>query len=313
MSITAINTSRMSLSEWLEHRKTGIGGSDAGAIMGVNKYVTPLDLYNDKLGLVEKDLTDNQAVYFGNVLEDVVAQEYSRRTGEKVRRRNQIFRHKQHSWMIANIDRDIVGKKKLLECKTTSAYINSEEWGPEGTDQVPFHYFCQVSHYMAVMDYDEADLAVLIGGNQFRIYNIRRDATFEQMLIEKEKAFWENHVLTQIPPEPVSLSDIQALYAKDDGSSISANVEIMTQVAELNLVNEELKRLSDDKQRLETSVKGFMREHSVLIGLDGSPLVTYKTAKGRKSFNAKAFENDHPALYLQYITETEGSRRFLIK
>ena len=75
MSITAINTSRMSLSEWLEHRKTGIGGSDAGAIMGVNKYVTPLDLYNDKLGLVEKDLSDNQAVYFGNVLEDVVAQE----------------------------------------------------------------------------------------------------------------------------------------------------------------------------------------------------------------------------------------------
>ena len=113
MSITAINTSRMSLSEWLEHRKTGIGGSDAGAIMGVNKYVTPLDLYNDKLGLVEKDLTDNQAVYFGNVLEDVVAQNIQDALAKRCARRNQIFRHKQNSWMIANIDRDIVGKKKV--------------------------------------------------------------------------------------------------------------------------------------------------------------------------------------------------------
>ena len=143
MSITAINTSTNEPVRMVGAQKTGIGGSDAGAIMGVNKYVTRLILYNDKLGLVEKDLTDNQAVYFGNVLEDVVAQEYSRRTGEKVRRRNQIFRHKQHSWMIANIDRDIVGKKKLLECKTTSAYINSEEWGRKAPDQVPFHYFAK--------------------------------------------------------------------------------------------------------------------------------------------------------------------------
>ena len=136
MSITAINTSRMSLSEWLEHRKTGIGGSDAGAIMGVNKYVTPLDLYNDKLGLVEKDRQITRPYISGTswrTLLRKVRQTHWRKGAPK----KSDIQTKQNSWMIANIDRDIVGKKKLLECKTTSAYINSDEWGRKALIRCP--------------------------------------------------------------------------------------------------------------------------------------------------------------------------------
>lgn len=314
MSAIATITKDLSHEEWLQNRMKGIGGSDAGAIMGVNPYMSALDLYNDKTGITPpKDLSDNEAVHFGNVLEDVVAQEYTRRTGVKVRRRNAQFAHAKYPWMLANIDRDVVGASKLLECKTAGAYFKKDEWGEAGSDKVPMHYYIQCAHYMCVMGYESADLAVLIGGRDFRIYHIEKDAELEEMLIQKEHDFWNNHVLKGIPPEPTTKADIESLYGVDDGTSIEANITIMTDVLELESVKEEIKRLGAEQDRLETNIKGFMKEHTTLMGMDGSPLVSWKATAGRKSFDTKSFQKDHKELYSQYIKESAGSRRFMIK
>src|SRR5690625_1924567 len=153
----------MSREEWLRERKTGIGGSDAAAVLGFSPWVSPFELYIDKTSEHVEEI-DNEAIHWGNVLEDVVAEEFTRRTGKKVRRRNQTFRHKEHEFMIANIDRDVVGERALLECKTTNAF-NLDAWDGE---QIPPAYICQLQHYMSVLDYEKAYIAVLIRSEERR-------------------------------------------------------------------------------------------------------------------------------------------------
>src|SRR5690625_4828851 len=209
----------MSRDEWLRERQKGIGGSDASAILGFNPWKSPFELYIEKTSDQVQEI-DNEAIHWGNVLEDVVAQEFTRRTGKKVRRRNQIFKHKEHDWMIANIDRDVVGERALLECKTTNAF-NADAW--EG-DEIPPMYMCQLQHYMAVLDYEKAYIAVLIGGQKFVWKEIERDDEFIELMIELERDFWENHVLAGVPPEidgsKSATELLNAMYPEDNGETI---------------------------------------------------------------------------------------------
>jgi putative phage-type endonuclease len=224
--------------EWLALRNTGIGGSDAGTVLGVNRYKQPLELYKEKRGeLVPDDISDKLAVRIGHGLEDFVAQLYTQETGQRVERCNTLLRHPQHQWMLGNVDRLVwegdkrpqhrgeIRTRKLLECKTTlSKFIDSEEWGPGGTDQVPIHYLAQCQHYMAVTGAEHCDLAVLMAGPDFRIYPIARDDDLIASMIEREGEFWER-VQSGAEPELVyehpSTSDLIAkLYPGTDGQTI---------------------------------------------------------------------------------------------
>ena len=116
------STLDMNRDEWLELRKQGLGGSDAGTVLGFNKYKSPFELYQEKIGEYSEEV-DNDAVYFGNALEDFVAQEFAKRTGKKVRRMNKFLVHPEYEFMNANLDRVVVGEKAILECKTASEYL----------------------------------------------------------------------------------------------------------------------------------------------------------------------------------------------
>jgi putative phage-type endonuclease len=205
MTADTISTKDMSEADWLKLRHTGIGGSDGATVMGLNQYKTPYELYPEKTGQIEADdLSDNAAVHFGNVLEDVVATEYAERTGQKVTRSNMFYRDKEFDFLIANIDRKVVGAKKILECKTAGQYM-SDQWGPgnkdgELDDTVPMPYLIQCTHYMAVLEVEECDLAVLIGGRDLRIYTIRFDHDLWHTLLDAYVKFW-TCVETRTPPE----------------------------------------------------------------------------------------------------------------
>lgn len=123
-----IDTKDMSSEDWLKLRRNSIGGSDAGAILGFNKYESPYSLYCKKVypETFEQDLSDNEAIHFGNVLEDVVAKEFVARTGKKVRKHNKMMYHEEHDFMSANVDRVVIGEKAILECKTANQYKESE-------------------------------------------------------------------------------------------------------------------------------------------------------------------------------------------
>ena len=132
--------------KWLEARKTYIGRSDLGAIVGVSRYKTALDVYLEKTSELSEEV-NNDATYWGNVLEEVVAQEYSKRTNLPLKTETTLLRHKEHEFLGANIDRWVGSKEYVLECKTAS-FMMARDWGEEGTDQIPESYIVQVAHYL---------------------------------------------------------------------------------------------------------------------------------------------------------------------
>jgi len=206
-------------------RKTGIGGSDVASIVGLSPWKTARELYYEKIGGIEDDnsLDDNELIHFGNVLEQVVADEYTRRHGEKLQKRNELIRHKEYPFMIANIDRKIVGRQAVFEAKTADKFTRGK-WGEDGSDDIPDHYRTQVEHYMNVTGYDEAVLAVLIGGNEFRHYPIKKDKELSEKLIQACIQFWdmvEKRIEPPIDYEHKSTSAmLKRIYPGTNGETI---------------------------------------------------------------------------------------------
>lgn len=299
----------MSREEWLKERKKGIGGSDASVILGFNPWKSPFELYIEKTGGEVQEI-DNEAIHWGNVLEDVVAQEFSRRTGKKVRRRNQIFKHKENDWMIANIDRDVVGERALLECKTTNAF-NLDAW--EG-DEIPPAYMCQLQHYMAVLDYEKAYIAVLIGGQKFIWKEIERDDEFIELMIEHEKNFWENHVLKGVPPEidgSKSASELLTkMYPEDNGETVmlpSDEAEILIEAIES--IKAEVKEKQALQKEYENKLKLLIGEAQ--MGVTPKYEVRHKTYE-RSSLDTKRLKKELPDIAKKY-TRQSTYRRLMIK
>lgn len=140
-----IRTTDLSHEEWLMLRKRGIGGSDAGAICGLNPYSSPMKIYQDKIS-PELDERDNEAIRIGHDLEDYVAFRFTEATGLKVRKSNFMYQSSEYPFMIADVDRLVIGEDAGLECKTASAY-HADKW-KDG--RAPAHYVIQCCHYMAV-------------------------------------------------------------------------------------------------------------------------------------------------------------------
>lgn len=331
--------------EQLEQRKAGIGGSDIGAVLGFSPYKTPLDVYNEKLGFVQPaDLSSNDSVHFGNVLEDTVASEFSRRTGFKVRRNNNQLAHRDYPFLLANIDRDIVGKpfglKCGLECKTTDKWAARPELWGEGAalefdsggephivdydEKVPDWYLMQCAHYMAVTDADMWFLAVLIGGNDFRFYTIQRNMKLEKAMIARASAFWQ-HVLEETPPPPTNVVDLEAMFSIDNGKSITATPEIVDAYVRSKEIQAQMKALETELEGqtigktklggLKNKIRMFIGEHSeVVLDGEGKPLATWKAPKnGRKFFDQESLKRDDPATFRKYYKTVPGSRTLLFK
>lgn len=162
-----ISLSGVSRTEWLRLRKSGIGGSDAGAVCGVNPYSSAMKIYKDKVSDDTEEL-NSEAVRIGNDLEDYVAKRFMESAGLKVRKSNFMYRSVEHPFMIADVDRFIVGEDAGLECKTASAY-QSEQWAD---GKIPLHYIMQCYHYGSD----------IIGLNQ-KEPNSKGDAEFSPVLI----------------------------------------------------------------------------------------------------------------------------------
>ena len=306
--VVAASTREMTREQWLEERRKGIGGSDAAAVAGLSRYRTPIQVYMEKLGLVEPP-EENEAMYWGKKLEDLVAEEFSVRTGMKVRRCRAILRHPEHPFMLANVDRLIVGRNEGLECKTAGAYKTSE-W--EG-DEIPWEYAIQCHHYMAVTGFSAWWIAVLIGGNRFVYKRIERDEEIIRNLIKIEEDFWHNHVLKRIPPEPdgseASSEFLRQLYPTSNGQAVDLPPDVESLIQQYEQAAEEEKAAAARKEEAENKIKALLGEYEYGFWKDRK--VTWKTMTTNR-FDTKRFQKDHPDLYRQYLTESTY-RRFSIK
>lgn len=259
-ALRLVSTKNLSRDEWLLMRKQGIGSSDAAAAVGLNPYQSPLELWMIKTGREENlpkiDPNDESSpMYWGNILEPIVAAHYTKHSGFKVRRTNAILQHpdEDKGWMLANIDYSIVGSKdvQILECKTAGEF-GSRLW----RDGVPEYVQCQVQHQLAVTGKTAADVCVLLCGQKIEVHRIERDEVLIARLIELERQFWE-YVITDTPP-PADGSDsasvaLRALYPSDRGDTLDLSEDDAFSDAFTNLVS--VRAEIESRQAIESELK----------------------------------------------------------
>ncbi len=290
----------MSLSEQqLAARAAGIGGSDAPVVAGLSPWKTPLELWQEKLGEASP-IEETELMYWGQQLEALIADEFSKRNGVKVARVNTTLVHPDHPWMVGNIDRRIVGEKSVLECKATAQKIE---------EPVEAHQ-AQVLHYMALTGAKVGFLAYLVQGRQYLQFRIERDDEAIDALIRIESAFWR-HVKDRTPPAAVNLQDVARLYPGDNGQAVIAPDGIAAACYRLAALKTRLKEVEAEAEAEELAIKGAMGEASTLLGADGKPMATWKV-QSAKRLDTKALKEAEPAMVERFTHETT-SRVFRLK
>lgn len=303
-----IPTADMNNEEWLTLRKTGIGGSDAGSICGVNPFGSPMKVYHDKTSSGVEEL-DSEAVRQGHDLEDYVAQRFMEATGQKVRRSNFMYRSVENPFMIADVDRLVIGEDAGLECKTASAY-NTDKW-KDGN--IPLHYIMQCYHYMAVTGKCTWYIAAVILGQQFTYRKLVWDDDLIAQLISVEKDFWENHVAAGVLPSPDG-SDIcsevlnQYFHSARKGSTIRLEGfdDRLRRRAE---IMEQIDRLQKEQNSIEQEVKLYMQDNE--YATSDSYRVSWSSVQSTR-LDAKRMKEELPDIYRDYAVQSV-SRRFQIK
>lgn len=315
-ALRLVETKDLSREDWLSVRKNGIGGSDAAAAVGLHPYMSALELWLDKTGRAEgmprPDPDDTTSpTYFGTLLEPIVAASYTKQTGNRVRRVNAVLRHPAIPWMLANVDREVVGCRdvQLLECKTAGEF-GARLW----RDGVPEYVQIQVQHQLAVTGKAAAHVAVLLCGQALEVFRIERDDGLIARLIELEARFWK-FVETDTPP-PADGSEsadraLRHLYPGHGGTvDFTDDVRLSSVFADLVAVRAEIEARQAAEAQLKQTIQQAMGEATRAVFETGS--VSFKRSRDSSAIDLERLLADHPEFELQYAISKSGSRRFLV-
>ncbi|KAB0670281.1 YqaJ viral recombinase family protein [Oryzomonas sagensis] len=295
-----------SRAEWLQARRSGIGGSDAAAVLGVSRYATPYQVYLDKRGELPEP-PESPAMFWGRALEPAIRQRYADATGRTVRVPGRIVRHRERPYLLATLD-GVTDDGRVLEIKTARS---AEGWGEPGSDEIPEAYLCQVQHYLMVTGLELADVAVLIGGQDFRLYEVRADRELQELMAGREAEFW-GRVERGEPPDAASMADLALRFRHPVAATVPATPGAVAAVAGMKALKAEQKLLEAEEERLKIVIQACMGEMEGLT-IDGRLAATWKAAKPPSRFDHDAFRAAHPELYRQYLKTGEAARRFLLK
>lgn len=299
---------------WLATRNGGIGGSDASVIMGLNPFKSQYQLWLEKTGQAEApDLSHVQAVYWGTKNEGNVADWFQETTGKKVRKLGTL-RNRAHPFMLANVDRAIMGEEAGLEIKTAGV-SQAKKW--KG-DEIPDAYYCQCLHYLAVTGADRWYIAVLIGGNEALYKTVERNEDDIKALIQAEADFWKLVETKTPPPVDGSPSCAAALSERYKGGAPSILLpadsdEIIESLESDKAIMDALKKQMTEKENRLKELLGDAEE-----GTTDNYRVIWKTMAGRSSVPLAKVKKSSPNIYklLQdkgLITMGKPTRRFSIK
>lgn len=306
----AISTLEMTRKEWLKERTKGIGGSDASVVLGLNKWKTPFELWLEKTGQSNVEESAGEAAYFGTLLEDLVAKEFERRSGKKVRRNNFMLQHPEYPFITANIDRKVVGEDALLECKTASAYL-TKDWE---SDEIPAPYLVQVQHYLGVTGYKKAYIAVLIGGQKFIWKEVERDDELIEMIFDAEVHFWEHHVIGNVPP-PLDGSSAAEEYLKeryqetDPDKVVDLSYEFKEKLESYFELKRNIKQLQELAKQTENELKQELKDAET--GFAPGYQITWKPVTSNR-VDTKLLKKKYPDVY-NSVLKTSQYRRFNVK
>jgi putative phage-type endonuclease len=299
----------MDQAQWLDERRKGIGGSDVAAILGLSPFKTAYQVYQEK----RKEIADwegNETTDWGKRMEPAIRQWYSDQTGRAVRLPDKIMYHQKYPFMLASLD-GFTDDRRIVEIKTTRS---SKGWGEPGTNEIPDYYAVQVHHYMIVTGFEVADVPVSIAGGSPALYEVEADKELSDMIIEAEAAFWQR-IQDGNPPDPVTYADAVARFGKVKSEGIvTASPMAEGAVDELRRIKSLITIYEADEEAIKGRLIAYIGDNGdTLINSNGDTLLTYKFTSGRKTFDSKSFEKDHPDLFQKYLKIGEPSRRFLLK
>ena len=303
-----IPLSGVSSTDWLRLRKSGIGGSDAGAICGVNPYSSAMKVFHDKTSDEVEEL-DNEAVRIGHDLEDYVAQRFMEATGLKVRKSNFMYRSREYPFMIADVDRLVAGEDAGLECKTASIY-NADKWE---NGNIPLHYVMQCYHYMAVTGRRTWYIAAVILGKEFTYRKLEWNDGLIDRLVEVEEDFWNNYVVKGIiPPPDGSKACDEVLEQYSHTARKESRIKLVGFDGKLRRREEILGFISvlqEEQKQIEQEVKLFMGDN------ESASSELYRVSWGNVDsirLDTKRIREERPEIYSDY-SKVSHSRRFEVK
>lgn len=338
---------------WLEVRTSGIGGSDAAAILGESNYKSAYTLWAEKSGVSEPDRAENPAMRWGHALERPTAQMFAEDYNIAVVYWPVILRSRAHPVLLANVDFFIVtpsnrfpigqvtdwsagavpppGIQCLLEVKTTgiAAYGNAEAWDDEN---VPVGYMIQGRHYYAVTGINNVVFAACVAGRGLVVRAIEYTEYDRQFHIEQMHKFW-NCVASGTPPDPdgskSTLETIKRVFPTSEPNVIvEADDFVATTFERYVKAVDAAKEAEALKNELKAKLALAIGKGEEMV-YQGRSLFTYKNAR---KFNAERFTKEHPelvpvfasfdpallkslnpALYDEYMIDGEGSRSLKLK
>lgn len=297
--------------EQLQERQSGLGGSDAAAAIGASPWRTPFDLWLEKT----RDprfvpVEENERMRLGTLMEPVIADLAAARLDTEVVDPRATMRSQRHPFMVATPDRMLPQRRAGLELKNVGGL--SSEWGEDGSDVVPTHYYLQCLHYMCVTQLPTWYLAALFFGNELRVYEINFNVQLAEQLVERERAFW-SLVETRTPPSPTSLDDYRRAWTPQAKKACIADERVTDVLRQLQMAREMKAQVEERETELKAQVMEYMQDATVLCTPSGETLCTWSAVKGRETIDTKALRKDMPDVAERYTRVGEPSRSFRVK
>lgn len=273
--------------EQKEARKNGLGATDIAALMGLSPYRTPYELWMIKTGRMdEPTILDENRLRLRHAHEETIAREYAFQKSVKLKRVNQTVVHKRIPFMFANLDRVIIGQRKIVECKSSSGFMRAT-WGENGSDKAPIPYIIQVQSQIACADYDDADIAALIDIDDYRIFAQPRNDKIIKKIEEASERFWIDNVLADVAPPPTNRADLKLMFPTNNGNFIEATHEIIAYINERAAHKASIKSLDSDVEKLDKEIIQFIASNDGITE-DGKILATFQANKnGTRSLRIK--------------------------
>ncbi|MDL5055919.1 YqaJ viral recombinase family protein [Geitlerinema calcuttense] len=278
-----------------DYRRSIIGCSELGAVLGVDQWKTPLDVFNEKLGLVAP-FEGNKHTRRGQRLEHIAAEEYTEITGQKLRRMTRELKHPDHEFIRGHIDRLLEGQNKVVEIKVVSvaAFRKLQREG------LPDSWIVQMQSYIGLGQYD-GGVFIIFCPDQFEVifFDIQFDQAIYDAAVNAAVSFWTNHVLTQQPPAAVAADKPTLEFEKVGGDLVIREDDAFREWAERF---REAKSIKDNATELyDALVEDFKTK--IVEDVPGKyqgfgVRVAYTESAGRKTFDKKALAATYPDIDL---------------
>lgn len=329
------NTPEQQHAKWHIARRHGLTGSQIAAVLGASKWETPFTIWAYQTGRNNADDQVKAAFEWGHRLEPVIAQKYMDDFGVQVAEYPTI-QSPEYPFLVGSVDRIVLDKNgkpvKVLEIKTSSFNRDSGEKDDDGTSlkqwgkgnvynaqgqlieqdsQVPKQYLLQVMHYMILTGLKQADIAVLLNTNDYRVFTIDYDEELAAEMIKAADEFWCHHVLDDVMPM-LKESDAKTI-TPTKGATVQATDKVVKAIQVYNELKQSIDNLTKRQQEVRDFITGFIGTNEALIDADENTIATYNQCKGKVGFNSKQFKLDYPEIYAKYVTAGAPYRRLVFR